>query len=210
MFIVFEGIDGSGKTTIIEKLKKFLPEYFKNKQFVFTREPGGTNLKEAEQIRAILLEKQNDIDSFSEAILFMAARRMHLNKVIWPALEQNKIVICDRFVDSSIAYQGAGKNIGVEKIAKLNDLIVESTYPDYTFYLQTSVHLSKERLNKNRVAEDRIENNNDDFFEKIVKCYDELFLKNKDRYILINSNNSIDVVYAEVKKEIVKIIEKAN
>ncbi|WP_033160998.1 dTMP kinase [[Mycoplasma] collis] len=208
MFISFEGLDGCGKSTIIDKLKTFLPSYFPKKEFIFTREPGGENLKEAEKIREILLDKNNNIDFFSEAILFSAARRMHIEKVIWPALKNNKIVICDRFVHSSIAYQGAGNNIGVEKIKKLNDLVIEKTYPDFTFLLKIPADLSKKRISQQRNEMDRIEKNNLDFFTRVSDCYDQLADENKEKFIVVDGDDTIENVFEKVKEYFIKIIEK--
>ena len=120
MFITFEGIDGSGKSTCIEKLKHFIKNNLDWEQFVFTREPGGHNLKECEEIRNLVLNKENHIDSMTEMLLYLASRKMHVDKLIKPAINNHKIVLSDRFFDSSFAYQGGGRKLGIDFVEQLN------------------------------------------------------------------------------------------
>lgn len=208
MFITFEGLDGTGKTTIINKLKEFLPKHFPNYEFVFTREPGGNDLIEAEQIRKMILDPNNHIDPLSEAVLFTASRSIHLNRIIRPALEKQKIVICDRFVDSSLAYQGSGQNIGVEKIKKLNDLIVGDTNPNFTFFFHLSPAEARKRLiSQDNHSADRIERNTLDFFERVYKCYLDLAKQEPNRFINIDVNQSVEVVFENVKTKIISCLE---
>ncbi|WP_338044330.1 dTMP kinase [Mycoplasma nasistruthionis] len=114
MFISFEGLDGSGKTTITHKLEAAMQSLYPHLNVIWTREPGGTNIKEAEKIREIILDKDHELSPVAEALLYSASRRIHLEKVIWPALKNNDFVICDRYVDSFFAYQGYARNLGID------------------------------------------------------------------------------------------------
>ena len=131
-FITFEGPDGSGKTTISNNVYQQL----KTEGFdvIYTREPGGIEI--AEKIRDIILDPKNTaMDKKTEALLYAASRRQHLVEKILPALKENKIVICDRFVDSSLAYQGVGREIGIKEVLSINEFAIEGTYPDLTIFL---------------------------------------------------------------------------
>ena len=129
MFITFEGPEGSGKTTVSNIIEKRLEDI--GYQVVHTREPGGTPI--AEQIRNIILDKANTmLDARAEALLYAASRRQHLVEKVWPALKEGKIVICDRYIDSSLAYQGGARNLGVENVLNINMFATEGTFPDMT------------------------------------------------------------------------------
>lgn len=132
LFITFEGPDGSGKTTQINMLKGYLEN--KGFEVVLTREPGGTEL--GEDIRRILLDlKHKDMDEKAEMLLYAAARAQHVSKLIKPALLQGKIVLCDRFVDSSYAYQGVGRGLGIKLVEQVNEIALSGVYPDLTIFL---------------------------------------------------------------------------
>ena len=131
-FITFEGPDGSGKTTVSTAVAKRLQEA--GIESIYTREPGGIEI--AEQIRSVILDPANTaMDSKTEALLYAAARRQHLIEKVLPALEAGKVVICDRFVDSSLAYQGFGRNLGIEEVLSINEFAIEGHWPDKTLYL---------------------------------------------------------------------------
>ena len=131
-FITIEGNDGSGKSTVIEGLKKVFNE--RGIDTVFTREPGGSAI--AEQIRQIILDPNNTaMDDKTEALLYAASRRQHLTETVIPALEQNKLVICDRFIDSSLAYQGHARGIGIEEVYNMNMFATSGMLPDLTLYI---------------------------------------------------------------------------
>ena len=134
MFITFEGLDASGKTSAIQGLKTHLFTNYPNLEFVFTREPGGNNLAVAEKIRDLILDTQNNIDPFSEALLYLTGRNIHIEQVIKPALAAKKVIICDRYIDSSIVYQGHARNLGMAKIEQLNLMVADNVLPKYTFY----------------------------------------------------------------------------
>jgi dTMP kinase len=142
MFITFEGLERAGKTTAIKAIEKYLQDNKIEKHFVITREPGGTGIKEAEIIRSFVLSPEYNIDPMSEALLYLVSRKIHLTQKIEPALQEGKIVICDRFIDSSTAYQGFGRELGFEKIQKLNDIVTNNMKPDITFFIKITPQTS--------------------------------------------------------------------
>lgn len=198
MFITFEGIDGSGKSTVLKEVAKWIATKYPHISFITTREPGGANLKEAEAIRSIILDPQNNISPMTEAILFAASRRLHLEKIIWPALASNKIVICDRYIDSSLAYQGGASNLGLDKIAALNDLISDKTYPDLTLFFVLDPHESRNRLNLSGQSNDRIEEKSLTFFKKVDYTYHQLAQQYPQRYVLVDAAASMGHVLTQV------------
>ena len=148
LFITIEGPDGAGKTSILNELLPLLKKVAKTK-IIQTREPGGIPI--AEEIRAVILDPKNDrMDERTEALLYAAARRQHLVEKVLPALSEGSIVLCDRFVDSSLAYQGAGRRIGVSEIARLNEFATEGTTPDFTLYLDIDSDTGLHRIKENR------------------------------------------------------------
>lgn len=207
MFITFEGPDGSGKTTQINKLVKFLEE--SNVPFVFTREPGTQHSKASGKIREILVDKENQIPPLTEAMLFAADRKMHLDQVILPALKENKLVICDRYVDSSLAYQGAGRQLGIEKIKLLNEIAIESKYPDYTFFFDLKPEDSKLRINNREESRDRFELSGESFNERVYQGYLDVIKLFPERFVIIDASKPIDEVFEQLKKEFSeKVISK--
>lgn len=210
MFITFEGIDGSGKSSAIKALVEHVKKNYNVNDFIFTREPGGQNLKTAEKIRKFILDNKNEIDSVSESLLYLASRKIHIEKVIKPALIQNKIIICDRYYDSSIAYQGNGRRIGMEKIEKLNLLIIEKFLPDYTFYLKISENTSNKRLTKQKKTFDRLENEDKFFFKKVIKGYNFLAKRDKKRFIIIDAEKPKNKVIRDVIENFDKIMKQRN
>lgn len=208
MFITFEGLDNSGKTTVIKKLVEYLKERKIEKNFLVTREPGGTGIKEAEFIREFVLSPKYEIDPMSEALLYLVSRKIHLTKIIEPALKSGKIVICDRFIDSSLAYQGSGRELGVEKIRELNSIVTDKMKPDITFFIKISPELSIKRLLKQKKKLDRLENNGLEFYQKVSNGYDEIINKERERFIIINGNLNINEVSKKVIEEFKKIIDR--
>lgn len=201
MFITFEGPDGAGKSTIIKLVhEKLLQDGF---NIVLTREPGGTPI--AEKIRDIILDNSNQaLDARTEALLYAASRRQHLVEKIWPALKAGKIVLCDRFLDSSLAYQGGGRNLGVENVLNINLFATENTYPDLTLFFDVSpeVGLARVSKDKKRVA-DRLDNENENFHDKVYKTFKEIIEQNKNRIVVIDASKSIDEV-VETTYKIIK------
>lgn len=198
MFITFEGADGSGKTTILN----LLSEELKNEGFniLTSREPGGVKI--SEEIRKILLDKENVmLDDKTEALLFAASRRQHLIEKVIPALKEGKIVLCDRYIDSSLAYQGAGKNIGIEKVLNINLFAIDDLLPDLTLLFDCLPEIGLSRINQNSSREvNRLDLEKLDFYIKVRNAYLELAKKYKDRFVVIDASKNIEDVYKETYK----------
>jgi dTMP kinase len=174
-FITFEGTEGSGKTSIIKQVKKYYED--QGYQVLTTREPGGIRI--AEKIRSILLDKENiEMDPRTEALLFAAARRQHLVEIIKPALEAGKIVICDRFVDSSLIYQGFARGIGIDKVYDINYFAIEDALPDLTIFVDVKPEVGLKRVfsSPNREV-NRLDLEELEFHKKIHQGYLDLVEK---------------------------------
>ncbi|MGL4343255.1 MAG: dTMP kinase [Metamycoplasmataceae bacterium] len=202
MFITFEGLDGSGKTTLINAVFQYFHNNYPNLKMILTREPGGTNLQEAEQIRSFILDKENDIDAMSEALLYLASRKIHLEKIIWPALKDNKIVLCDRFIDSSLAYQGNARKLGIDKIKTLNEIVTNYTKPDLTFFIDLKPKDSLERMKNQRNEFDRLEKESIIFFQDVYDGYLKIIAQEKDRFFILDGHLSKEEM---LQKTIIKI-----
>ena len=200
-FITFEGIEGSGKSTQIN----LLAEYLRGKDYdvLVSREPGGTAL--GEKIRQLLLDPQYDsMDYRTEILLYAADRAQHFKEKIKPALEQGKIVISDRFVDSNLAYQAAGRGLDYEMVYQINDWVIDSTWPDLTLLLDIDI---KEGLKRARAisldaAGDRLEREVDDFHQRVRDAYLEMTAA--ERFVLVDAGKSKEEVQKEIKKIIVR------
>ena len=166
-FITFEGLDGSGKTTAIKKVIQLLNDHIDKGNIVYTREPGGSQI--SENIREVILGKDSDkMDKRTEALLYAASRRQHLVEKILPALKEDKIVLCDRFVDSSIAYQGAGRGIDIQAIKNINEFATEELKPDLTFYFDLTPEEGLKRIKDNRQDEtNRLDQERLSFYYKV-------------------------------------------
>lgn len=195
-FISFEGVDGSGKSTQIRKLKIFLEE--KGYQVVLTREPGGTDI--GEKIRNIILDPTNKNMSYmTEALLYAASRAQHVEEVIRPAVEAGKIVICDRFVDSSIAYQGYGRCLG-ESVDIINRYAVADCIPDITFLMKVKPKIGNDRIRGRE--KDRIEMETAEFYRRVYDGYEKLEKCFPERIIGIDASQSIEKIEEDVMKHI--------
>lgn len=190
LFITIEGPEGSGKTTVVQAISEQLAQQY---DVMTTREPGG--VQTAEAIRQILLDGET-MDARTEALLFAAARREHLVAKVLPALAKGQLVICDRFIDSSLAYQGYARKIGVKEVQIINDFAIEGRYPDLTIYLDIPAQVGRERIESNRRAQNRLDKESVQFHERVVEGYQQLIAQDPDRFAVINANQSIEQVVA--------------
>ena len=195
-FVTIEGPDGSGKSTQAQRLFKYLQE--KGYEVVLTREPGGTSV--GEQIRTILLNPENKEMGFkTEVLLYAASRAQHLEDVIIPALKKGKVVISDRFVDSSIAYQGYGRNLNLPLVVEINKLVVEEYLPDLTILLDLPVEVGLTRIRKNQKTMDRLEQEAVTFHEQVFQGFKKLAL-DEERIKIVSADASEDVVFTHIAK----------
>ena len=199
IFITFEGIDGCGKSTQCELLKDYLTD--NGKDFIFVREPGGTVI--GERIREILLDKKNtQMTARTELMLFEAARAQITDEVIRPALDEGKTVICDRFFDSSSAYQGKARGMGMEFVSDLNMAATGGLKPDITFFFDISAEEALERRGKRGEASDRIELAGLKFQEDVRQGYLELADNSDGRIVTIDARLGIDEIFEVIKSNL--------
>ncbi len=202
LFISFEGPDGSGKSTQIN----FLKDYFANNNvsFVFTREPGGTPIGEA--LREIILSPQYDeMSNITETLLYAASRAQLVSEIIKPALNRGDIVICDRYIDSSIAYQGFGRNLG-KSVADINSFAIDGLMPDLTFLISINPEIGMSRIECSERSElDRLEQEKMEFHRKVHQGYIKIASQNKNRIVLIDGTKPIEAI----KDEIISHVKKA-
>lgn len=200
MFITFEGGEGAGKTTLIAALKKYLEAL--HLEVVLTREPGGSNI--AEKIRQVILDVNNtDMTARTEALLYAASRVQHLDEVIIPALKENKVVVCDRYLDSSLAYQGYARGLGFESVLKINTYALDYL-PNLTFYIDLDPQIGLDRI-KNR-SQNRLDKEQLDFHLKVREGYLKIAELYKNRVVVINGNQSIEQVIEEVMTKIKEVV----
>jgi len=193
-FISIEGIEGVGKSTNIEVLVECIEAAGHN--VLTTREPGGTPF--AEDIRDILMNRSDEpVPEIAELLLMFAARSFNVNNVIVPALEAGTWVVCDRFTDSSRAYQGGGRGLPMETIDQIADWVHGDTWPDLTILLDAPVEIGMERAGT-RSAPDRIEQERHDFFERVRECYLQIALREPERFVVIDTTRSMDEVRADI------------
>ncbi|HHX0078591.1 TPA: dTMP kinase [Staphylococcus aureus] len=201
-FITFEGPEGSGKTTVINEVYHRLA---KDYDVIMTREPGG--VPTGEEIRKIVLEG-NDMDIRTEAMLFAASRREHLVLKVIPALKEGKIVLCDRYIDSSLAYQGYARGIGVEEVRALNEFAINGLYPDLTIYLNVSAEVGRERIIKNSRDQNRLDQEDLKFHEKVIEGYQEIIHNESQRFKSVNADQPLENVVEDTYQTIIKYLEK--
>lgn len=198
MFITFEGGEGTGKTTLIQEIAKHFRQSY---QVVTTREPGGSVITEA--IRDIILNpKYQGVTPYTEALLLAASRAQHLDEVILPALKQNAIVLCDRFIDSSLAYQAYARNLGFEFVLSINRCAVENL-PNLTFYIDLDPQVGLSRI-AHRDKYDRLDQEAFDFHTKVREGYLEVYKRYPERIVKIDGNQSIEHILKEIIIEIEK------
>ena len=196
LFITFEGADGCGKTTQIELLNKYLKDNGYNT--LLTREPGAKGL--GTKLREILLNYDGEVSSNCESFLFLADRAQHVDCIIKPAIKEGKIVLCDRHIDSTVAYQGYGRGVNIEQINYLNNIATNGLKPDLTLVLDVDIETSMQRVGKNK---DRMESAGIDFFNRVRNGYLEIAKKEPQRVKIIDSSDTIDNIH----KKVIELIE---
>lgn len=192
MFITIEGPEGSGKSSVTKKVAERLEK--EGYDIVFTREPGGTDI--SEQIRNIILDKSNTkMDPMTEAMLYAASRRQHLVEKVWPLSKEGKIVISDRYLDSSLAYQGGARGLGIDNILQLNNFATEGSFPDLTllFDIDPRIGLKRIAANANREV-NRLDLEKIEFHDSVRKTFLSLANRFKDRYVIIDASKPFDEV----------------
>ncbi|MBF9305051.1 dTMP kinase [Staphylococcus epidermidis] len=200
-FITFEGPEGSGKTTVLNQINKLLSE---NYNVISTREPGGVSM--GEEIRNILLDGEN-IDIRTEALLFAASRREHLVEKVIPALKNNKVVLCDRYIDSSLAYQGHARGIGIEEVKKINEFAINGLYPDLTIYLDIDAEVGRERILKNQRSQNRLDKETLTFHQKVIEGYKTLIKTNPERFKVVDATQNIESVVSDTYEIILSYLK---
>jgi dTMP kinase len=185
LFITFEGGEGAGKTTLIDEMVRQLE--MEGHALVKTREPGGTKM--GEEIRTLLLKPSDTpVSPYAELSLFLASRAQHVSELIGPALEDRKIVLCDRFNDSTIAYQGAARGLGMEKVAEFCSFISQGLNPHLTLYLDIDPEIGLQRVKHSRGHQDRIEAETIAFHAKIREAFHLLHRLHPDRFHLVDAS----------------------
>ncbi|AGX41214.1 dTMP kinase [Clostridium saccharobutylicum] len=198
LFIVFEGGEGTGKTTAIEAIYNWLIE--NNFKCIKTREPGG--IKISEEIRQVILNKDNTaMDGRTEALLYAAARRQHLVEKVIPALQNETIVLCDRFIDSSLAYQGYARGLGIEEVMSINKFAIGEYMPDISILFDLDPKIGLERISSSNQREiNRLDLEKLDFHENVRVGYNIVYENNKHRIIKIDASKSKENVISDIKK----------
>lgn len=197
LFITFEGIDGCGKTTQIELLSRKLED--RNLGYLIVREPGGTRI--GEKIRNILLDNGNiDMEAKTELLLYSASRYQLSKQRLLPELKTGKVVICDRFYDSTTAYQGYGRGLDIDFIESLNKFATDNLVPDLTIFLDISLEERNRRIGENKL--DRLENEENTFHEKVRNGFFKLSEKNKERFIKLDGTEKIERISQKIWNKI--------
>lgn len=205
ILITFEGIDYSGKSTQAKKLAGYLRR--KGFKVMLLREPGGE--KVSESIRKVLLSSRNTgMNPWTELLLYMASRAQLVSKIILPALRGGKVVICDRFYDSSLAYQGYGRGINKEMIESLNRVSVLGLQPDLTIMVDIPIQVFTKRMRRNDVKKDRIEKEKIDFYRKVRSGYLKIAQREEKRFKIIDGSNEIGKVWVEIRKAVNNFFER--
>lgn len=198
-FISFEGPDGAGKTSVINAIQQKLTEQCGAQRILLTREPGGNRI--SEQIREVLFDDQNgNMDARTEALLFAAARRQHIVEDIEPALAAGKIVLSDRYIDSSVAYQGGGRHLGTDDIWELNQFAIHGLLPDLTIYLDIESALGLKRISEHRSDEvNRLDREQLQFHRAVRQAYQKLAQRHPQRIITIDASQPLAAVIQDTE-----------
>ena len=200
VFITFEGGDGSGKSTQIQSVREWFAS--RGREVIVTREPGGTEL--GTEIRRLVQNGPEDVDARTEALLYAADRAYHVATVIGPALERGAVVLGDRYIDSSLAYQGAARSLGVDEIASLSAWATQGLYPSLTFLLDLPPEVGARRRTD---APDRMERESMDFHERVRHQYLRLADAEPDRIVVIDAVGTVDEVFSEIRGVLVERFE---
>ncbi len=204
-FITFEGTEGSGKTTVIEKVEAYYIE--KGYQVIRTREPGGSKI--AEDIRNVILDVDNvKMDSITEAMLYAASRRQHLVEKVIPYLEQGYIVLCDRFIDSSLAYQGYARGLGIDKVYQMNLMATNGLLPDATIYVDVRPEVGLSRIKSNNREQNRLDLEKLSFHQNVYDGYHKVAGMFKDRFKVVNGEQTREKVFEDTIDILNQLIEK--
>jgi len=198
-FITFEGADGCGKTTQIQLIKEYLDK--KNIENILTREPGGSDL--GIHLRKILLHYENPVSNVAETFLYLADRAQHIEYKIKPALKEGKVVLCDRHTDSTIAYQGYGRNQSIDEIKHLNSIATQGLVPHLTIVFDVETEIAQKRL---KGEKDRLEAEGIEFHKKLRKGYLDIAKNDPKRVKIIDANQSIEEVFTDTKKVIEELL----
>ena len=203
-FITFEGCDGCGKTTVLKLVSEELSK--RKVDFLLTREPGGSKI--AEQIRNIILDKKNiEEDSRTEALLYAASRRQHLTDVVLPALKQGKLVLSDRYIDSSLAYQGYARGIGIKEVMSINAFAINGLMPDVTFFLDLTPEEGLKRIASRSRESDRLDKEKLAFHQKVYEGYKIIIREDPKRFVIIDARKTPDEETKEIVDKIMEIIK---
>jgi dTMP kinase len=196
--ITLEGVEGSGKSTLIQYLKELIESI--GKKVIVTREPGGIEI--SEQIRSVILDTENTkMDGRTEALLYAAARRQHLVERIIPALKEGNVVLCDRFIDSSLAYQGYARGLGIDEVLSINEFAIGSFMPNLTLYLDLDPQIGLSRIRKNKGREvNRLDLEEISFHLKVREGYEEVIKRFPDRIVRVDANQELDKVLSDTKQ----------
>ncbi len=200
LFVTFEGGEGSGKSTVLKKINAMLLE--EGYETVLSREPGGTPI--SEEIRNVILDRKNtNMDPRTEALLYAASRRQHLVEKIWPALKEGKIVLCDRFLDSSLAYQGGARGLGIDEILKVNEYATEGTMPDLTILFDIEPEKGLARIAANQGREvNRLDLEKISFHEGVRATFASLAKRFPNRYVVIDASQPLEDVVSSAYQAI--------
>ena len=206
LFITFEGGEGSGKSSALRLIDERLRK--DGYETVLTREPGGTPI--AEQIRNVILDKGNTaMDSRTEALLYAASRRQHLVEKVWPALKAGKVVLCDRYLDSSLAYQGGARGLGIDNVLGVNMFATEGTFPDLTLLFDIEPELGLQRIAANAAREvNRLDLEKIEFHRGVRKTFLSLAERYPERFVIIDASQPLDKVVEDAYEAIAQRLSK--
>ena len=204
LFITFEGPDGSGKTTVSTAVTQRLAK--EGYPVLYSREPGGIEI--AEKIRDIILDPANTaMDARTEALLYAASRRQHLVEKVLPALAAGYTILCDRFVDSSLAYQGCGRQLGMDEVMSINEFAIEGHMPDKTIYLEIDPEIGLERINRNRTCLDRLDQESIDFHHRVCEGYRKVVERYAERMVILDASKEPDQVIEDAYRAVKELLD---